>query len=66
MTAPFENRRPRLAKGGRRIDMHCVISSDAMTVLEAIGNGNRSAAIEYLVNQYIADTRSKALAQAEV
>jgi hypothetical protein len=65
MTTPFENRRPRLATG-RRIDMHCVISADAMTALEAIGNGNRSAAIEYLVQQYLAETRSKSAADAEV
>jgi hypothetical protein len=57
MTAPFQNRRTR-NPSGRRIDMHAVISADAMAILELIGNGNRSAAIEYLVSQYLADKRT--------
>lgn len=63
MPAVFKNRRPKLASG-RRIDMHAVISSEIMAVLETIGNGNRSAAIEYLVRHYMADQNSKIALEA--
>ncbi len=48
----LENRRPKLANG-RRIDMHAVISQETMSALEVIGKGNRSAAIEWLVQHYL-------------
>jgi hypothetical protein len=45
--------RPRLADGRRRIAINVNLSPDVLKELKKLGNGNRSAAIEELVAQYL-------------
>jgi hypothetical protein len=48
-------RRPRLPKGKRRIPLNVNLTPEIHRELGRIAGGNRSAAIENLVRQYLAD-----------
>lgn len=54
---PFSKRRPPLAKG-RRIPLNVNLSPVIARELKRIGSGNRSAAIEQLVEDHLARTRA--------
>lgn len=59
------NHRPRLRKG-RRMPLNVTLSPHIVRALAKIGGGNRSAAIEKLVDEHLERQQTLADAQPEV